>query len=117
MTVMRFLAFLKNGYKKAALCTKTKIAKTAYDQVTLWPNLLLARYITNAWKNFSQKIKFYLILYIYIYILYIFIIIIIISEKFSHFGAEKWALLYRRITDQTFWHLELRKITLHKITM
>ena len=32
---MRFLVILKNGYKKAALCTKIKIGKMAYDQVTL----------------------------------------------------------------------------------
>lgn len=35
MNVMRFFAFLKNGYKKALLCTKIKIAKMPSDQVTL----------------------------------------------------------------------------------
>ena len=41
MNVTGFLVILKNDYKKAALCTKIKIGKMAYDQVTLWPNILL----------------------------------------------------------------------------
>ena len=44
MTVKRFLVILKNDYKKVLLCTKIKIAKMAYDQVTFWPNILLDCY-------------------------------------------------------------------------